>query len=551
MKRRCSGITTVLIVTLLAGSIVWIMPSYAAEPPADRKVRKIEFAITTPAYDPVRNEWCLMVAENWKKLGIDVEIKPMDTSVMISQGLKKHDFDMMIVSWGGMPERIDPDYLLYTILDSSQAGENLFNMDGYNNPEYDKMARKQRVTMDPEERRKAVFKAQEIFVHDQPETPVVHQYFVHAYNSTDFDGAVPMIGEGLSSRWNFVNMRPLGSQKILRYGHPEAIRTLNPMKMVGLHEYTVFRVIYDCLMAVDPEGKIVPWAAKEVKVVNDRTIEATLREGMKFHDGKPVTADDVKFTFDYLLKWQIGEFLAGIKVLDAVEKTGPLSVRFKLKEPSSSFMAYALASVYILPKHVWENVPEKVGLKHPDEWTDWKALAIGSGPFKFDYWRQGEEMKLVRNDGHFTKPKIEGILRIDYKDMQTLSMALQKKEIDVIGWNLSPLQAKQLKGIKGISVVTIPSFGLYPIHYNCRIKPFSDVAFRRALGYCVPKKRIVDEFYEGYGVEAHSTIGPMNKYWHNPNVEKVDLDLEKARKILKDAGYEWDSKGKLYYPKGR
>ena len=540
-----------LTVVLAVFSMGWTAVSYAADPPPERKVRKIEFAITTPAFDPIRNEWCLLVAENWKKLGVDVEIKPMDTSVMISQGLRKHDFDMMILSWGGMPERIDPDYLIYTILDSSQMAENLFNMDGYNSPEYDKYARLQRVTMDPEERRKAVFKAQEIFVRDQPETPVVHQYFVHAYNSTDFDSVKPMIGEGLNSRWNFVNMRPLGSRKLLRYGHPETIRTLNPLKLVGLHEYTVFRVVWDCLMAVDPDGKVVPWAAKEAKVVNDRTIDVTLREGMTFHDGKPVTADDVKFTFDYLIKWQVGEFMAAVKVLEAVEKTGPLSVRFKLKEPSASFMAYALATVYILPKHVWENMPGKAGLKHPDEWVDWKALAIGSGPFKFDYWRPGEELKLVRHAAHFTNPKIEEILRIDYKDMQTLSMALQRREIDVIGWNLSPLQAKQLKGMKGVTVVTIPSFGLYPIHYNCRKKPFDDVAFRRALAYCVPKKRIVEEFYEGYGVVAHSTIGSMNKYWHNPDVEKIDLDMDKARKILKDAGYEWDSQGKLYYPKGK
>jgi peptide/nickel transport system substrate-binding protein len=236
MRKRASGMGLLLVFALLFSSMVWVASSYAADPPAERKVRKIEFAITTPAYDPVRNEWCLLIAENWKKLGIDVEIKPMDTSVMISQGLRKHDFDMMILSWGGMPERIDPDYLIYSVLDSSQTAENLYNMDGYSNPEYDMNARKQRVTIDPEERRKYVFKAQEIFARDQPETPVVHQYFIHAYNSTDFDGVLPMIGEGLNSRWNFVNMRPLGSRKMLRYGHPESVRTLNPLKLVGLHE---------------------------------------------------------------------------------------------------------------------------------------------------------------------------------------------------------------------------------------------------------------------------------------------------------------------------
>ncbi len=130
-------------------------------------------------------------------------------------------------------------------------------------------------------------------------------------------------------------------------------------------------------------------------------------------------------------------------------------------------------------------------------------------------------------------------------------MSLQKREIDMTGRSLSPLQAQTLKSQKHITLVTVPDLGFFPIHYNCRVKPFSDVAFRRALAYCVPKKRIVEEFYEGYAQEAHSTISPMNKYWYNPNVEKFDLDLDKARKILKDAGYEWDNQGKLYYPKGK
>ncbi|MGD0627622.1 MAG: ABC transporter substrate-binding protein [Thermodesulfobacteriota bacterium] len=551
MERRLSKMILIIFLSLLEFSIVWTADPLFADPPAERKVRKIEFAITTPGYDPIRHDWCVLIAENWKKLGIDVEIKPVDTSVMISQGLNKHDFDAMVLSWGGIPERIDPDYFIFTILDSSQAGEGRYNMDGYNNPEYDKWARKQRVTIDPEERRKAVFKAQEIFARDQPETPVVHQNYIHAYNSADFDGAVPMMGEGLNSRWNFVNIRPKGSQKLLRYGHPEDVKTLNPMKVVGLHELAMFRVIYDQLMALDPEGKVIPWAAKEAKIVNDRTVDVTLREGMTFHDGKPVTADDIKFTFDYLRKWKIGPFVAATKSLDSIEKTGYLSVRFKLNEPDASFLGYALSYVYILPKHVWENIPEKVGLKSPEDWTDWKALVIGSGPFKYEYWRRGEEMKLVRHEGHFSKPKIEGILRIVFGDMQGLVMALQKKEIDVVGWNLSPLQAKTLKSNMSITVVNVPNHGFYPIHYNCRKKPFDDVAFRRALAYCVPKKRIVEEFHEGYAVEAQSTIGPMNGFWHNPNVEKFDLALEKARKTLKDAGYEWDSKGKLYYPKGK
>jgi peptide/nickel transport system substrate-binding protein len=550
MEKRGLSVASMILIMLLATSVLIAATVEAAEPPADRKVRKFDFAIPTPGYDPVRHDWCVLISENWKKLGIDVEVRPIDTGVMISQGLRKHDFDAMVLSWGGMPERIEPDYFTYTCLHSSQAGEGQYNMDGYNNPEYDRYAQLQRVTMDPEERRKAVFKAQEIFARDQPETPVVHHNYIHAYNSADFDSVVPMMGEGLNSHWNFVTIRPTGSQKILRYGHPESFRTLNPLKMVGLHELTIFRLLYDHLMDIDPEGKVVPWAAKDVKVVNDRTIDVTLRDGMTFHDGKPLTADDVKFTFDYVRKWKSGPFMGALRSLDTVEKTGPLSVRIRLKEPDASFLGFAMSYIYMLPKHIWENVPEKVGLKTPEDWTDWSKVTIGSGPFKFEYWRMGEESKFVRHDNHFSNPKVDAILRIDYKDMQTLSMALQRKELDVVGWNLSPLQAQQLKSSKHITVVNVANHGFFPIHYNCRKKPFDDVAFRRALAYGVPKKRIAEEFHEGFAVEAHSMIGPMNKYWHNPNVEKFDLDLEKARKTLRDAGYEWDSKGKLYYPKG-
>ena len=534
---------------------LWVIGSYcpgdlsAETLPPDRKVRTIEFNITTPGYDPIRHDWAVMVAENWKKLGIDVEIKPIETGVMIGEGLRKHEYDAMILSWGGKPERIDPDFFLYTILDSSQAVKNLYNMDGYNNPEFDKLARQQRITMDPEERRKLVFKAQEIMVQDQPETPVVHRNYIQAYNSRDFKNAVAMMGNGFNCRWNFTEITPTGKRKVLRYGHPENMRTMNPMRVVGLHELTFFRIMYDHLMAIDPNGKVVPWAAKEAKIIDDRTVDVTLREGMTFHDGRPVTADDVKFTFEYLSKWKVGSVYAALKPVESVEKTGKLSVRFKLKEPYAPFFGYTLSNVYLFPKHVWENIPEKIGKKSPEEWTDWKAMSIGSGPFKFEYWRRGEEMKFTKHAGHFSNPKIDEILRLTYGDMQGLVMALQKREIDMIGWNISPLQAKMLKRAKQITVINVPNNGFYPIHYNCRRKPFTDVAFRRALGYCVPKKRIVEEFYEGFAVEAHSTIGPMNKFWHNPNVKKIDLDLEKARQILKDAGYQWDSKGKLYYPK--
>jgi peptide/nickel transport system substrate-binding protein len=326
---------------------------------------------------------------------------------------------------------------------------------------------------------------------------------------------------------------------------------LNPVAVVGLHELTFYRVLFDTLMRVDKEGKPIPWAAEKINIVDDRTIDATLRSGMTFHDGKPGTAEDVKFSFEYYQKWKGGGLGAALKPVDRVEVRGPLSVRFHLKRPHAPFLSITLTSVYILPKHIWQGVPKSIGKEAPQDWDDWKKTAIGSGPFRFVSWKRGEELRMARHDAHWAKPKIDGILRITYADMQGLVFGIQKREIDVIGWNISPLQVRVLKNLGHVGVVNVPNHGYYPIHINLDRKPFDDLAFRRALAHAIPRKRIVNDFYEGFAVEAISPVGPMNTFWHNPKVPRYEFNLEKARQILKKAGYAWDSKGKLYYPSGK
>ena len=77
------------------------------------------------------------------------------------------------------------------------------------------------------------------------------------------------------------------------------------------------------------------------------------------------------------------------------------------------------------------------------------------------------------------------------------------------------------------------------------------MALRKALGFAINKKLILDRLLEGYGEITHSYIAPANEYWHNPNVEKMEFSMDKAKKLLADAGYEWDEKGAIYLPAGK
>jgi len=84
-----------------------------------------------------------------------------------------------------------------------------------------------------------------------------------------------------------------------------------------------------------------------------------------------------------------------------------------------------------------------------------------------------------------------------------------------------------------------------------RRKPFDDVPVRRALAHGIPKQLILERLLEGHGDITESMIAPCNTYWHNPNLEKIEFNVEKGRQILKTAGYEWGPDGRIYYPAGK
>lgn len=516
----------------------------------DSKVREIELYVTTPDYDPIRYEFGLMIAEEWRKLGFDVKVTPLAWNRLAELGIVQKKFDAFTLAWGGRAERIDPDFFVYQTLHSSQQGVGEYNITGYSNPEYDKVAEAQRRATNKKERQKLVYKAQEIFLEDLPYAPIAHRNQLMAYNKKNFTNMTYMMGEGLNSFWTFMNATPTGNRKVLRWGYPSDIATLNPLSATNTHDFQVMRLIYDRLVRIGPDGQPKLWAAKSIKDVNGdgKTFDITLRSGMKFHDGKPVTAEDVKFSFDLVKKVKAPHFIGIVEPIKSVEVIDDLTVRFHLKYAYAPFKANILGRMFILPKHYWKPILENKGAEGVLQNQNEKI--IGSGPFKLEYWRKNQEMKLVRNDQYFKKPKLGGILCIPYSNTQSLFAAVNEGKADLLGWWIQPTEIDELKKNPNIKVVSVPDHGFYHINYNLRRMPFNDKAVRLAMSYVIPKKRIVEELLLGYGTVANSMIAKVNEFWHNPNIEGFSYNPKKARKILKEAGYRWDEKGKIHYPEG-
>jgi len=508
-------------------------------------VRDIELIMTTSDYDPVRYEFGQMIAENWRELGLTVNSNPMAWNKIVDQALVGQNFDSYTLNWAGRAERIDPNHFCYGVFHSSQTDEGSYNFVNYTNEEYDKYAEQQQKVYDTEKRKEAVYKCQEIAMQDQPHTPIANKQQVMPYNSQRFQNPKPMMGEGVMSFWNMIGVEPKEGVSTLRLGYPSDVNNTNPLNVQATHDAQTLRLVYDRLFRINREGVPEPWAAEGIEKVDDTTFDVTLRSDMTWHDGEDVTVEDVKFTYDYVKEYS-PKLSSRAEPIKSTEVTGDQTLRFNLKRPFAPFIANTLGTVYLLPQHIWKDVPDNVDVEDATKWEN--SEVIGSGPFQFEDWRRQEQMRLSSYDDHFNPPNIDTLLKIPGSSMQTLVRQIENEQIDMIGWVPQPNTQDRLQNQNFLSLSTKDSHGFYHINYKCDEQPFNDVAFRRALAYAIPKQDIVDTLLNGRGTVAHSQVAAVNSAWHNPDTEKFNLDMEAARQELEDAGYSWDDNGNLLRP---
>jgi peptide/nickel transport system substrate-binding protein len=255
----------------------------------------------------------------------------------------------------------------------------------------------------------------------------------------------------------------------------------------------------------------------------------------------------VKFTFDYILKWKFPALSNVWRNIDSVEVLQNKKVRFKLKQPYAPFVANILLKAFVAPKHIWEKIPESVNVTNPQEWNNPKP--VGSGPYKFDVWKKGEYFHLIANKKHRMAPKFDGLYYIQVPSVENQMAMLEKEQAEILGWFVDKKQGDKLDSFPHLKMVAVPGHGIHEIRPNCNLKPTSDPQFRKAFQHLVNRRQMLEVTYEGFGVLCHNTpITPKLEFWNNPNIPIIEFDINKAKDILKAAGYTWDEEGRLCYP---
>jgi peptide/nickel transport system substrate-binding protein len=301
--------------------------------------------------------------------------------------------------------------------------------------------------------------------------------------------------------------------------------------------------IFDGLLEYDTKLKPQPGLAESWTVAPDgKTITFKLRKGVKFTDGKPLTAADVQFSIMDVAKVTHPRGPNTFAAVTAVETPDDHTVVLKLSEAAPyMLMAFSGYETPILPKHVYGVGDLRT---HPNA-----NNPVGSGPFKFVEWKKGQYIRLDRNPDYWKKgqPYLDRIVARFIADPSTRTAALEKGEAHFAAMGAVPFNdAKKLAAIPSLTVTTTGHEMISPVSellLNTKNKPLDDKRVRKAIAYAMDRQFIIDNIWFGYGKPAtgpmSSNFAPSGLYTADvANYQVGEKGVEMANKILDEAGYK-------------
>ena len=539
--------TTAMAVALTAAGAMLGASVAAADP-----IRRIDLISRPQAAQPAEFQFVQLIAQEWRRLGLDVNVRVMPWEQMSDiVWFNRDTWDTTAWQMVGRPERSDPDEIIFNLFHTTTADRG-FNFIGYNNPDYDAVVEAQRVELDPDARRALVREAQSILAADQPKMMLAHPQSTFAFNASVWnpESVVEQGGIGIRNTWTFISLEPSGEQRDIILNSSDNVQAINPLYISGGVDSWITELLWDRLLRIGPDGLPTPWAAESYEWIDDTTITVTLREGMTWHDGEPVTPEDVKFSFEAAGSGEApmyGPFVTNIAAIDI----DGMDITFTLTQPSAPFLTASLAKINLIPKHVWEPILADLAGSDDNAESIQEDVPIGSGPFRFQRWAVNEEIVLGANEDHFSAPAADRwILRIVPNVEAALGM-LRSGEINFLAdFPGDPTVLNELAASDpNIEAVSTVDIGFRYVAFNHRRPPFDDPAFRKALSSAVDRRLIVGAAFRGFAVPSSSVVSPALEFWHNEDTVLAETGLDAARAILEEAGYRLVD-GRLHYPEG-
>ena len=305
--------------------------------------------------------------------------------------------------------------------------------------------------------------------------------------------------------------------------------TMDPQGQNDQPSAQVRAMIYDTLLFQTEDMEIEPGLAHDWEQIDDVTWEFYLREGVYFHNGEELTAQDVKFTYERLIDPEEASPSGFIlEILREIEVVDDYTIRLHLEEPFVPLLSHLThTSTSILNQTAVEEAGEDYGT----------IVVVGSGPYEYVDWATGDYILLERNDDYWGELPQTERLRFRAIPEDTVRAIEVETGGAHISLDISPVDVARLDEDPEVNLVQYPTLATHYIGFNAQREPFDNVKVRQAINYAVDIDPIVEYVYEGQAVAAQSPISDM-VWGAHPDLEPYGYDVERARELLAEAGYE-------------
>jgi len=253
-----------------------------------------------------------------------------------------------------------------------------------------------------------------------------------------------------------------------------------------------------------------------------------LRKGVKFHDGSELTADDVKYTFE----WYMNPANAANKAtrfasVDKIDTPDKSTVVIKMKEPFAPFLLQT-ATTFIYSAKYHGRVGEKA----------YKSQPMGTGPFKLREWRPAEYTIVDAFDGHFRgRPNIDQFRQDVVPEASVRTIALRAGNSDSATWPLLAEDNLAFEANTNYTVFRTSSTGVNHFPINNKLPQLSDKRVRQAMMHAIDRQRLIDDVFRGTAIIADSIYPPSMRLWYDRGLKKYPYDQTRARALLEEAGW--------------
>jgi peptide/nickel transport system substrate-binding protein len=281
------------------------------------------------------------------------------------------------------------------------------------------------------------------------------------------------------------------------------------------------QLLFNGLLRYDDRGEPMADLAESWENPDPLRYVFHLRSGVRFHDGHPLTSDDVRYTMESVLKDEVPSFRKGdLAIIESIETPDPLTVIFKLKEPFAPFLANL--GLGILPRGAGPRAGEE---------------PVGTGPFRFVRLRRDQDLLLKSFDGYFRgAPAIKNLRLKVVPEAVSRQQELLKGSADLVVNDLSPDQVQTLRGSSDLQILTGPSNSSAYLGFNLEDPILKDVRVRQAVAYALDRQKIIQVLLHGLARPSTGLLPPDN-WAYTPDVRTYPYDVAKALQLLDASGH--------------